>query len=78
MTSKAKIATKSESQKEHYFKVAGTCKRGKGGKLHCNLEPVEDDSTDIEDSPEQEESTVEMVEDDEGLDSTDDTDPEED
>lgn len=33
----------SESHKEQLYRM-GTCKRGKGGKLLCNFEPVEPDT----------------------------------
>ena len=46
-----------------------------GGKLHCDLEPVDSDYIDDEDLPEEAESTSEPIENDEDSDSTPDVDP---
>ena len=61
----------SESQKS--FKVVGTCTRGEGGKLHCDLEPVDSDYIENEDLPDEAELTSEPVENDEVSNTTEDS-----
>ena len=66
-----------DSEPEKSFKVVGTCTRGEGGKLHCDLEPVDSDYIDSEDFPGEAKPTSEPVGNDEDSNTTEDSDPKE-